>query len=166
MVSDADIRRTLTMLEGLYNTAGLTTDLATLYSKLGTLELCGWIEDTMDSIARSYVVRNILSPDYINGFDSLLKGNSSFQWENFNKILCHTIGMSNMETIYDKLNSITGNLQAFNGELTRLAPIRNVAAHTTFTNSGISYETPSSCLGILGRIYPAMQSIQTEIDSL
>ncbi len=144
------------MLERMYNEAMTSTDpQAPIYfAKLAILEYCGWIEESMDEIARRAIKRKIRTITFEQIFnDKIIGGTSGFQYKkHFRPMLIQIIGIVGMEELQDHLDR-TGNLDVFIKELEDLKKNRNTAAHTWIgvTNT---YPAPSLPLKSLNIIFP------------
>ena len=77
------------------------------YSKLAILELCGWIEESMDDIAKSNANRYLKEKrnvDFID--DSIIKLTHGFDYNNnFRIMLMQLVGIINIEKLEYKLDS-------------------------------------------------------------
>ena len=91
MIARSYILANLKTLDRKYNMATSTRD-SLFYSKLAILELCGWIEESMDDIVLrcacrhltdidniTFVKRQIIKRNY--GFDSLLSKIAETGWK-------------------------------------------------------------------------------------
>lgn len=90
------------------------------YSKLALIELCGWIEETMDDIVLRCAKRCLKSPanqKFIK--DVIIKPNYNFQYEAFRKMLMIVIGLATLEKIEKKLEK-TVKFSALKGYLGNL----------------------------------------------
>ncbi len=87
MITKSYLFKTLNRLDKLYNDS-TTDDKKIFYSKLALIELCGWIEETMDDIVLRCAKRCLKSPanqKFIK--DEIIKPNSNFQYEALRKML-------------------------------------------------------------------------------
>ena len=85
MISKSYISSTLNDLERLYNSAN-SQKKTIYYSKLAVIELCGWIEETVDDILLMHVNRKCRESDNKNYFkNNVIKPNSSFQYYKLEK---------------------------------------------------------------------------------
>ena len=160
MVIKKHILNTIGKLDALYNSSASTQ--ATYYSKLAIIELCGWIEYSMDEIAQHFAnrkIRSIIYRDIFNGFKNKTYG---FDYKsNFRKMLYQTIGLHNMESIELKLER-TGQITLLTNELQTLKTLRDHAAHT-YIGATTTYQAPSVTKAQLLRIYPILKEISKEI---
>lgn len=163
MVVKKNILATIKKINSLYNLA--PTAEAIYYSKLAIIELCGWIEEAMDSIAESFVNREISSRQYLDIFNNIKNNNYGFQYNsNFRKMMIQVIGLSNMEKIEERMER-TGQITLLSTELNNLKSIRNSAAHTHI-GATTTFQAPSVTKAQLERIFPILRGFQREISSL
>jgi hypothetical protein len=157
------ILKTVNKLDRLYNTT--PTAEATYYSKLAIIELCGWIEQSMDMIADSFANRKLKTLPYQSIYKSIKEKNYGFVYkEHFRKMLYQTIGLHQMESLEKKLNH-TGSITVFQSELETLKILRNDAAHT-YIDATKTYQAPSVTKAQLETIYPILRQIHKEIRKL
>jgi len=60
MITDSEISDTLVLLKDHYDAEFGVKKMPELYSKIALLELCGWIEDSMDEIVDNFTGWRIL----------------------------------------------------------------------------------------------------------
>jgi len=166
MVIKKHIEKTLKKLDVKYNNALLSADPqeATYYSKLATLEYCGWIEESMDLIARRSVKGKIKTNTFQQIFDNSIIGNiHGFQYvRHFRQMMIRTIGIINMEKLEKHLIS-TNKLDVLKNELDAVRTDRNDAAHTWISGVTKSYPAPSVTLNRLKILYPILRDIYKQI---
>ena len=163
MVVKQHILENIKKLDRLYNSASTTE--ATYYSKLAIIELCGWIEFSMDNIATNFANRHLTSLDYQNSFVALIKSNYGFDYKsNFRKMLCQTIGMHNMQNLELPLIA-SGEIAILVANLNTLKQLRNDAAHN-FIGTTTIYQAPSVTKAQLETIYPILKKIGASIRAL
>ena len=151
-------------MDAHYNSAQVTD--ATYYSKLAIIELCGWIEYSMDYIAEHFANRKLRTQSYRDIFKGYKNTNYGFEYKkNFRKMLYQTVGLSVMEKIETKLERIGGLITVLDTELDNLKTLRNDAAHT-YIDATKTYQAPSVTRAQLLRIYPILKKIDQEIKAL
>lgn len=164
MVVKKHILNNIKRLNRLYNGAPTPTD-ATYYSKLAIIELCGWVELSMDNIAVNFATRYLRTPPFIASFNDLLDKNYGFDYKrNFRKMMNQTIGLHNMEQIETTINA-TGDITVLDATLDALKILRNDAAHT-FVGATTTYQAPSVTKNQLEIIYPILKKIGQAIRAL
>lgn len=165
MVVKTHILTNIKKLDGLYNSA--PTAEATYYSKLAIIELCGWIEFSMDNIAEFFANKHLKTPAFKKDFKSIKNKNFGFEYNhNFKKMLSSTIGLHNMEKLEISVNkTTTGGIAILESTLDILKLLRNDAAHN-FIGTTTTYQSPSVTKSQLETIYPILKQISKEIRAL
>ena len=131
-----DIPKNINDLDQLYQKSWRSSRRQFFYSKLAVLEVCGWIEETMDDIVKDCSNRKIAKPSNQSDINELVKRNYGFHYKNnFRKMLIPIIGLSQIEKI-EKHLSLQGALPVLESKLDSLKIIRNQFAHTS-TQIGI-----------------------------
>jgi RiboL-PSP-HEPN len=162
MISKSYLLKTLNGLDKLYNSSR-NDDQKILYSKLALIELCGWIEETMDDIILRCAKRCLKSPDsqkFVK--DKIIKPNYNFQYEDFRKMLMTVIGLAQLEKIEKKLEK-TGKISALKGDLGNLKNSRNQAAHTYTKGTLRTYDAPSKIKNDFTKIYVLLKELDEEL---
>ncbi len=160
MVIKKHILTTIQQLDRLYNSA--PTSEATYYSKLAIIELCGWIEHSMDNIADYFANRHLTSAPFHDIFSSIKRSTYGFEYKkNFRKMLGNTIGLHNMESIELPLIA-TGEIEILAATLTTLKILRDDAAHT-FIGATTTYQAPSVTKSQLLTVYPILKKIGQKV---
>ncbi|WOD43475.1 hypothetical protein [Hwangdonia lutea] len=155
MILKRDIKTLLRELDSYYNAE--PHPRSTHYSKLALMELCGWIEESLDKIARRCVKNKILTTQYEDIMDSIVKNNYGFNYKrNFRKMMLQTIGVVKMEKLETQLNN-TGKIGLLNATLDNLTIERNKAAHSTNAGVMLTFQAPSITLNQLEQIYPILR---------
>lgn len=163
MVVKRHILTTIQQLDRLYNSAPTTE--ATYYSKLAIIELCGWIEHSMDNIADNFANRYLTTTPFKDIFTNIKSGTYGFEYKkNFRKMLGNTIGLHNMEAIELTLTA-TGEIAILEATLSTLKTLRNDAAHT-FIGATTTYQAPSATKAQLLTVYPILKKIGQEVRAL
>lgn len=163
MVVKNHILTTIKKLDRLYNSTPVNE--ATYYSKLAIIELCGWIELSMDNIAENFVNRYVKTAEFKKKFKQTKDKNNGFDYENnFSKMLIQTIGLHNMEKVETIIVSPV-ELTILKANLESLKKLRNDAAHT-FIGTTTTYQAPSVTKSQLESIYPILKKIGIGIKGL
>lgn len=157
----------LTCLQGLdraYRQAS-TPSHASLLSKLAILELCGWIEISLDNLTLTHCRRTIKAQSNIVYIETeIVAKNYGFHYtRNFRKMIIHVIGLKEFENIERKIN--TSTLSLFISNLNNLVTVRNGLAHT-FLNFGgvmVAIDAPSVTLARVLPLYQGMKSFEKEL---
>lgn len=157
MILKRDIKNLLLELDSYYNDE--PHPRSTHYSKLALMELCGWIEESLDKIARRCVKNKILTAQYEDIMNSIVKNNYGFNYKrNFRKMMLQTIGVVKMEELEIQLNN-TGKIGLLNATLDNLTIERNKAAHSTNAAVMLTFQAPSITLNQLEQIYPILRQM-------
>jgi len=164
MVVKKSIKTNLRELDKCYRSAR-TPKEALYFSKLAILELCGWIEETMDDVVLrcstkhlketaniKYSQGNIISKTY--GFDY----DANFRW-----MLIRLIGLIRVETLERQLDQ--ARLGALTGALATLKQQRNSEAHTHLRGMTRAINAPSVTLTQLEPVYQGLLEIDRAIRS-
>ena len=159
-----DIVKNIDDLDQLYNESWRSNRRQFFYAKLAVLEVCGWIEETMDDIVRDCSSRKITIPRNQNEINTLVKRNYGFEYEkHFRKMLMTVVGLSKIEQIEDYLNT-SGQLSILQSKLEALKVFRNNFAHTT-TRTGMipNYNAPSVTKRDFLDIYNALREYEKSL---
>jgi hypothetical protein len=168
MIIKKYILETLNSLDSAYNGAlgSVNLQYSVYFSKLATLEYCGWIEETLDNIACRSVKRRLKTIDFQNMHKSIIDGNYGFQYKNnFRPMMSRTIGLERMEKL-EKYLKDTGRFEQFISELEIIKRDRDDAAHTWINETTKTYPAPSYIRSRLLIIYPIIKGIYTEVAKL
>ena len=164
MVNIAPITSTINELDSLYNA---NSAQATYFSKLALIELCGWIEQTMDSIILDYATLKLSNPQNITFVEKNIVNNTyGFHYEShFRPMLMKVVGIIKLELIETALQS-TGEFATLCSQLGTLKSNRDRVAHTTITGITHSYDSPSRIKNYLSVIHPILVKFEKELIAL
>ena len=169
MLNTSHIRNTLYILGEEYDkyVASSEPERPIIYSKLGVLELSGWIEEGFDAIARNFVRKQLISDSECdtleNGYDILEKkidDTHGFTYNsNSRQLLVVAIGTVRLLEIEKELNQ-DGSLLLLKSELTSLNRQRRLAAHTFIIREMMgSFDAPSVTIDRFLKIEPILQRL-------
>jgi hypothetical protein len=161
MITKSYLFKTLNRLDKLYNDS-TSDDQKIFYSKLALIELCGWIEETMDDIVLRCAKRCLKSPANLKFIDKTVHNTNSFEYEAFRKMLMMVIGLATLEKIEEQLET-TGKISALKGDLGNLKRSRNQAAHTHTKGTLTTYDAPSKTKYNFDRIYALLTELDAEL---
>ena len=164
MITKSYLLKTLNWLDQLYNDPTADDQKTSSYSKLALIELCGWIEETMDDIVLRCATRCLQSPANQKFIDKTIGNTYSFEYEAFRKMLMMVIGLATLEKIEKKLEK-TGKISALKGDLGNLNKSRNQAAHTHTKGTLTTYDAPSKTKYNFDRIYALLTELDAELPS-
>lgn len=165
MIAHYYIDNTLNTLDHLYNTA-TSQKKATYYSKLALLELCGWIEDSVDDIVLRHLIRKIKDEKYRVEFKKVVEKNWGFQYkDNIRPILTSLLGIIELQKLEKEIDK-TGSLAILKTALGNLKKSRGIAAHSHTKGITNSYDAPSWTINQYEKISPVLKSIDNYLRSL
>lgn len=164
MVNKSSIFSNLELIEKLYNTSSSTEAL--LYSKLAIIELCGWIEESMDDIVKEYANIKLNNIDNINFLDDEIIGkNYGFEYDkHFRKMLMQVIGIVGLETLEKNVNK--NKLQRMKSSLGTLKGPRNTESHTYIKGTTRTIDAPSVTKRKLMDVYEGLKNFEAELKKL
>ena len=137
-----------------------------LFSKLAVLELCGWIETSIDIVLYDYVQLHLINNDCKKGIEKIIKKNYGFHYDsNLFPLFCSVLGVNNVENVLDVVSPV--DFHNFKSITEIYTTERNKAAHTdTPAGTTRSYKAPSVVLHDYNLIKPAIQTLETQIQRL
>lgn len=163
MIAKSYIKATLSELDKLYNNAS-SQKKAIYFSKLAVIELCGWIEETLDDIIIKHGNRNLKTlenKNYCN--DRIVSPNYGFQYnKNIRPMLLNLLGLIQLEKFETELEK-KAKITLLKSNLGNLKRARNEAAHTHLKGITRRYNAPSQTLGDFTRISELLEIMDTEL---
>lgn len=165
MIDYLSIKNTLVHLDSEF-TSSTDAQMPILLSKLGVLELCGWIETSVDIMLYEYVSSHVIDNDCKKGIEKIINKNYGFHYDkNMFPLFCSVLGINNLENILDVISPTDFfNLKSITEIYTTE---RNKAAHTdTPIGTTRSYKAPSNVLNDFNLIKPAIQTLENQIQRL
>ena len=145
MISHSYIKKNLRHLDRRYHDARSITE-ASYCSKLAILELCGWIEMSMDDIILRGCVRGVKNESNRKAIREKVKLNYGFEYKkHFQGLLTALIGYKGYEEIEKKIPTAVS--VSFKSELGNLKERRNSLAHTYYKGVMHHYDAPSITIG-------------------
>ncbi len=166
MVAKRDILVNLKLIDRLFRSTVGRTKEELLYSKMAIIELCGWIEDSMDDVIRKIAQAKLKIPKniyYIN--EDIIKKTHSFSYEHFRGMLLNLIGIVNVEKLevildplkFDRMRSTLGNLKK----------IRDNEAHTHIKKDVTkTLNAPSVTINNFSMVYDGLKDIEDKLKQL
>lgn len=133
------------------------------FSKLAVLELCGWIELSIDDLVRRSVRKGVQDLVILDNFeDKVIQKNYGFHYsKNFRPILCAAIGeilVAKVERLVDPLQK-----QRLESELNTLTKNRNSLAHTYLKGITHQIDAPSRTIARYGHVYAGLKAFEKRI---
>jgi hypothetical protein len=163
MIAKSYIESTLKELDKLYNQA-TSQKKAIYFSKLAVIELCGWIEETVDEIILRHANRKLKNNDNkIYCKEKIIKTNYGFQYlQNIRPMLINLIGLIGVEKLENELEK-TAQITILKNNLGNLKVSRNEAAHTHLKGITRNYNAPSRTIGDFNRISVVLEKLDAEL---
>lgn len=164
-MSDVErLKKTLLFLDEMYQTHQISEDPeeAVAFAKLAVLEFCGWVEMTIDDIARSAVSISLPSADDRKPLEEIIKSTSGFHYSRHVTPLLVTAVGSVRFSIVERTMKDEAKLERFGSVLNSadFVRMRHRAAHTFNDGTQRNYDAPSAILGKLQQIAPLMDRIR------
>lgn len=163
MIAKSYIKSTLSELDKLYNNAS-SQKKAIYFSKLAVIELCGWIEETLDDIVIKHGNRNLKTADnktYCK--DRIVSPNYGFQYnKNIRPMLISLLGLIEIEKFETELEK-SAKITLLKSNLGNLKRVRNEAAHTHLKGVTRRYNAPSRTLDDFNRISDLLEVMDNEL---
>lgn len=165
MVSKTSILKNLSIISKLYNKTSNPKE-ALFYSKLAILELCGWIEESMDNIVENCANRKLRNNDNLKFLEKeIIKRVHSFDYHNnFRKMLMQVIGLIRLEIIESKVDQT--KLELMKVSLNALKEQRDPVAHTHIKGITLRIDAPSITKQRIVNVYEGLKNIEHELKRL
>lgn len=164
MIAYSYIKANLHHLDREYTRSASTRE-ASYRSKMAILELCGWIEMSMDDAIIRAGARLLKNPKSIKLLNTCVKRNYGFLYEpHFQSLVIFLIGVSGCELIESKIN--TDTFTNFKGDLKTLKTSRDELAHTYTKGTTQHYDSPSITLSRFQNISAGIKAYDEELRSL
>lgn len=162
MISKNYIEANLKYFDSRFRHAGSTKE-SLFYSKLALMELCGWIEISMDDIVVRCAKKRI--KDAANSkmlHNEIVRKNYGFDYErNFRRMLIRVIGLIGTEKLERKLNKTAHS--KFVSTLSSLKLARDAEAHTYVKGTTRSIDAPSLTLSRFFDVYAGLSSLDAKL---
>lgn len=155
MISKTTIQTNLRTLNAQYNKSTTSPRLALFFSKLAVLELCGWIEESMDDVLLRCARKHLKQPSNLASVSDQIKKNSGFHYENnFRRLLISIIGLLNVERLESSVDQPKrAQMQA---ALKSLKIVRNSQAHTHLRGVTTTLNAPSWTISQFTPVYEGL----------
>ncbi len=161
MIAYSYIERNLNALDVRYRKSKSIKD-ASFVSKLAILELCGWIEVSLDDCIERASVRVLKDSESRKFIQDKIKKNYGFEYENhFRGMMVNLVGIWGFERIVRNIDA--GVSANFMSELKSLTVKRNSLAHTYTLGATQHYDAPSSTLGRLINLKAGFSAFDREL---
>lgn len=165
MVSKTSILSNLSIISRLFNNSSNPKE-ALLYSKLAILELCGWIEESMDDIVKNCAKRKLRNKNNLQFLEKeVIKKVHSFDYHNnFRKMLMQFIGLLKLEVIERRVDQT--KLQNMKAALNALKEQRDPIAHTYVKGITLRIDAPSVTKQRFVYVYEGLKNFEHELKRL
>jgi hypothetical protein len=101
MLAKSSIKANLISLDAKFRKTKSTKDTL-FYSKLAILELCGWLEESIDIIFMDFAKKHIKNPNNLKLIKEKIERNYGFDYDkNFKNLLIHITGI----IVFERLES-------------------------------------------------------------
>ena len=155
MIAKSYILANLRWLEKKYDKASSQRE-ALMYSKLAILELCGWLEESMDDVIKRAVNKHIKISSYRNHLlKDVIDKNYGFEYKkHFRNMIVQIIGFKNFEKLERKIDPRT--LANFQSTIGNLKTVRNSEAHTHIKGLMKQIDAPSITIRNFNNLYEGL----------
>jgi hypothetical protein len=165
MIARTSILQNLKRLDSLYNKSK-STKQSLFLSKLAVLELCGWIEESMDDIVHRFSMRGLRDSsnrNYVEEF--IIKRTYGFEYDrHFRAMLISVIGLIYVEKLERKVNKT--KFQNLKGTLESLKTYRDVEAHTHIKGVTKRFDAPSAIISKFFVVYDGLKDFEENLKKL
>lgn len=161
MIAKSYLLKNLEVIEKLFNSSTSTTK-GLFYSKLAILELCGWIEESMDDIIIKCAHRNIKDKRYQKEVNEIVKRNYGFDYEkNFRSMLIQVIGRVGVCKLERRIDPV--KFQVLQSTLSKLKTYRDSEAHTHIKGITKRLDAPSLTKANYLLVYDGLIEIDSKL---
>ena len=130
------------------------------------LELCGWIEESMDDIVQRCANRLLnkqASKNYIA--NQIIKPTYGFEYKkHFMKMLSYVVGLINIEKLEDKQDPL--KRARLESALGTLKGARNREAHTHLKGTTRLVDAPSITINLFNHVFDGLKDIELNLKEL
>jgi hypothetical protein len=160
VVTKTYIAANLRRMERLYNSS-LSVQNSLYYSKLAVIELCGWIEMSMDDIVlrlASKKLKDSKNRKYIE--KDVVKRTHGFDYErHFLHMIEAVIGWHGIEKMNSQLD--VALISPLTGALSALSAARNQLAHQYIKGTTLAIDAPSMTNVHFQKVLAGLKNIET-----
>lgn len=161
MLSSIPLGLTLKDLDILYNTAGIGKNKQDYYAKLAIIELCGWIEEFIDDMAREYCSSIRDSGE----LEALLGNVHGFNYPHLRTVLIQIVGITKVVEIEYQLQNKGISYAVLKSQLGVLTKKRNDVAHSHMAGVQRTYDAPSNIIHELANVEKALLDLKRELNA-
>lgn len=157
MIALTYMRENLGRLNTLYLRARNSKE-ALFYSKLAILELCGWIEESMDDVVMRCAIRCLsdqANRDYVE--KKVVKPTYGFEYDtHFRSMIVRVVGLRDIERLERRLDISIHT--RFKATLSTLKLARNAEAHTHLKGVTKVLNAPSVTMSQFNDVYNGLRA--------
>ena len=165
MIGKTSILDNLKRLETLYNESARSPKKSLFYSKLAILELCGWIEESMDDIVRKCANKKLKLDNNQERISEIIEHTYGFSYKNhFRKMLTELIGLINVERLEKRVDKI--KFQNMCSTLGLLRDFRDTEAHTHLKGTIKILDAPSVTINKFSKVYEGLKEFEEKLKRL
>ena len=159
MVNKSAIARNLGEINSRYNKSRGPRD-PLYFSKLALIELCGWIEVTMDSIVSYCAKRHLREAKNLEFVqERVIQKTYSFAYEShFRAMLMSVVGLVNLEELEGMLEPT--KFHVMKSSLGTLKQQRDQEAHTYIVGTTPTLAAPSVIIGHFQKVYDGLKDVE------
>jgi len=165
MLAKSYIADNLRKIERLYNTSP-SVQKGLFYSKLAIIELCGWIEISMDDIVLRLATKQLREPNnqkYIE--KEIIKRNYNFDYErNFLPMVEAIVGRIGIERMNSRIDNTL--IPPLIGALSTLKVVRNQLAHQYIKGTTLVIDAPSLTSARLHIVWAGLKNLEAVLLTL
>lgn len=162
MVTKQYIVPSLQALDSAYNNAASADD-AERFAKLAIIELCGWIEESMDSLVLRCGNRHLkeaANSDYCK--EEIIRPTYGFDYKkHFRFMLIRLVGLIAVERLENQADQT--KLITMKSTLGSLRTVRDAVAHTHLKGTTRTLDAPSVTMRNFHRIYEGLLEIDQSL---
>lgn len=164
MIAKSYLQKNLDILERLYNSS-TSTAKSLFYSKLAILELCGWIEESMDDIVKMCCHRIIKDKREQKEIEDFISRNYGFEYDpHFRRMLTQVIGRKGVIRLEKRVDPV--KLQVLQATLSTLKRSRDNEAHTHIKGITKRLDAPSVTKAKYLLVYDGLIEIDEQLKKI
>ena len=168
MLHSKRIHNSLKIIDQEYEKSMIKSDrlVPVMYSKLAIVELCGWIEEGFDEIARNSVRRKLRTKASRRLLEKKIKRTHGFEYDsNAQQLIGFALGTVRLIELEKKLER-KGRLTELKAQLSELHSQRNLATHNYIRGTTLTLQAPSTTLNRFEKIYPILEDYWERVKSM
>lgn len=165
MIAKSSIHKNLKTIDKLY-AKSISAKEGLFYSKLALLELCGWIEESMDDIVLRCAKRYLKNKGNFNFVKtSVIERTYGFEYhKHFRNMLRQVLGIIKLERLEHNLDP--AKFPKMQASLESLKKRRDSEAHTHLKGVTKTLDAPSIMLSHLLIVYEGLKDVDNKLRSL